>query len=873
MIIIGELINASRESVATHIRNTDGQAIQKLATDQYNEGADYIDVNAGVFTDREIDYLKWMIGLVQEVVPVPCCIDSPSPKAIEAALTAHKGAPMVNSISLEKDRFEQLLPIISGTDLKVVALCMSEDGMPETADQRLRIAEKLINELVKSNIRLDNIYVDPLVQPISVNQTFGLEFLEAIERIMTNFSGVHTTCGLSNISYGLPNRPLLNRQFMGMAIAKGLDSAIVDPLNKSMMEVILTTETLYGQDEFCRNYLHSQREAKKEAEATAKESEPKRFVPTTGKLNAACIQQAMKFEIAGQIPFALNVNGPFFSYFTDIHTMDYYDSPEVMLKAQLTTYHHFGRTTTISPEMSLAPEASALGAEIAWSDDGTAWVKPFIETVEDVDALGLPDLKNAGYMTKIFDYYEYMRTHLDNDIPMTLGSANSPFTIAALVRGTSEFIGDLVLNPEFAQKLLRKISDLVLIYLKEQQRIAGPEEFTRILLFDDLSGFVNIDLFRKYVVPIYEEIYGAFPDCQRWYHNDSDTTPVLDAIAEAGIQIFHYGYQVDANYIKETIGDRVCLMGNVAPLELLRNGTPQEVDAAVKETIRKSGYHGGLVVAAGGYIDEGTPLTNIEAMIEACAKYGKEDQIMALQALEYIPKEKNKRPEAQTAAETLEDARLVQYPHLKKLKESIIEGTLGDIASLVEASVADGLATQEILDIAIIPGLDEVGRLFSRGDIFIPEMMMAAKCTKVSMDILNPILSYGDETTKAIGKIAIGTVHGDLHDIGKDIVVSMMQGAGLEVVDLGVDCPPEKYCEAVEQGADLIGLSAILTTVIPNMKAVIGMLEEKGLRNRCKVLIGGAAVTSHTVNEVGADAYCENAGDGVRISKNFIHAA
>ncbi len=101
----------------------------------------------------------------------------------------------------------------------------------------------------------------------------------------------------------------------------------------------------------------------------------------------------------------------------------------------------------------------------------------------------------------------------------------------------------------------------------------------------------------------------------------------------------------------------------------------------------------------------------------------------------------------------------------------------------------------------------------------------------------------------------------------------MMQGAGLEVVDLGVDCPPEKYCEAVEQGADLIGLSAILTTVIPNMKAVIGMLEEKGLRNRCKVLIGGAAVTSHTVNEVGADAYCENAGDGVRISKKFIHAA
>lgn len=220
-----------------------------------------------------------------------------------------------------------------------------------------------------------------------------------------------------------------------------------------------------------------------------------------------------------------------------------------------------------------------------------------------------------------------------------------------------------------------------------------------------------------------------------------------------------------------------------------------------------------------------------------------------------------------------EDPRLIQYPQLKKLKESVIEGTLGEITSLVKASVGDGLDAQDILDIAIIPGMDEVGRLFSRGDIFIPEMMMAAKCTKLGMDILNPILAGGDGNVKSIGKIAIGTVHGDLHDIGKDIVISMMQGAGLEVVDLGVDCPPEKYCEAVEQGADLIGLSAILTTVIPNMKATIAMLEEKGLRDKCKVLIGGAAVTPHAVSEVGADAYCEDAGDGVRVAKQFLSAA
>ena len=260
MIIIGELINASRKPIASHITKSDGQAIQNLAKDQYDAGANYIDINAGVFTDREIEYLKWMIQLVQEVVPIPCCIDSPNPKAIEAAMVVHDGIPMINSISLEKDRFEQLLPVVAGTDLKVVALCMSEEGMPETADQRLRIADKLINELVSNNVALENIYVDPLVQPISVKQSFGNEFLDAIEQIMTTFKGVHTTCGLSNISYGLPNRQLLNRQFMGLAISRGLDSAIVDPLNSSMMEVILATETLCGKDEYCRNYLKNQRE-------------------------------------------------------------------------------------------------------------------------------------------------------------------------------------------------------------------------------------------------------------------------------------------------------------------------------------------------------------------------------------------------------------------------------------------------------------------------------------------------------------------------------------------------------------------------------------------------------------------------------------
>jgi 5-methyltetrahydrofolate--homocysteine methyltransferase len=259
MIIIGELINASRKAIAAHIEKQDAAAIQQVARDEFDAGANYIDVNAGVFVGKEPAYLKWLVETVQSEVDAPCCIDSPDPAAIEAGLSVHQGTPMINSISLEKDRYDKLIPILAGSDLKVVALCMSDDGMPETLDDRMAIADKLVNGLLQNNVRLENIYVDPLVQPLSVNNSFGVEFVNAIEKIMTTFPGIHTTCGLSNISYGLPNRKFLNQMFMVMAIAKGLDGAIVNPLDKRMMANIVAAEALAGKDDYCMNYLKAHR--------------------------------------------------------------------------------------------------------------------------------------------------------------------------------------------------------------------------------------------------------------------------------------------------------------------------------------------------------------------------------------------------------------------------------------------------------------------------------------------------------------------------------------------------------------------------------------------------------------------------------------
>jgi 5-methyltetrahydrofolate--homocysteine methyltransferase len=262
MFIVGELINASRKNIGAAIENQDKEALQQIAVEQYENGADYIDVNAGVFVGREAEYLKWLVNTIQEGLEAPCCIDSPDPGAIEAALSVHKGTPMINSISMEKERYDALMPIIAGSDFKVVALCMSDAGMPETAEARISIAEELINCLVKNNVPLENIYVDPLVQPLSTNDSYGTEFLTSIEMIMNRFPGIHTICGLSNISYGLPERALLNQTFMVMAITRGLDGAIVNPLDKKMMASIVTAEALAGKDEWCAEYLQAYRQKK-----------------------------------------------------------------------------------------------------------------------------------------------------------------------------------------------------------------------------------------------------------------------------------------------------------------------------------------------------------------------------------------------------------------------------------------------------------------------------------------------------------------------------------------------------------------------------------------------------------------------------------
>lgn len=260
MIIIGELINTSRKDVAAAVENNDSAFIQELAKKQVEAGAHYVDINAGTRLKDEEAILPWLVEVVQNAVDAPLCLDSPNSKAICEALKKHKGRALINSITDEKERFHQILPLVVEYNARVVALCMNDEiGMPDTADQRMVIVDSLAEKLTAAGVKEDDIFFDPLIKPIAVNINYGNEVLEAIARIKENYSRVHVTCGLSNISYGLPGRKEVNQAFLVLCMGKGMDSAIIDPLDDRLMSLLVSTKALLGKDRYCRDYLKYRR--------------------------------------------------------------------------------------------------------------------------------------------------------------------------------------------------------------------------------------------------------------------------------------------------------------------------------------------------------------------------------------------------------------------------------------------------------------------------------------------------------------------------------------------------------------------------------------------------------------------------------------
>ncbi len=264
MLIVGESINSTIAKVGEAVKSRDAAFIEKLAREQVEAGAQMLDVNAGGAGMNEPEGLVWLVNTVQRVVDVPLVLDSADPEALKAALVVHKGHPMINSISGEKHKMDALLPLVAGNDCSVIALCMDNRGIPDTAEARLEVAHLMVERATAEGVRPEDIYIDPLILSLGADWQASRVSLDTIRIIRKDLPDVRVVGGMSNVGFGMPKRRLLNRIFLAMSMAIGLDAAVIDVRDKKLMTTIFAADAILGNDTYCKSFIKAYRAGKLE---------------------------------------------------------------------------------------------------------------------------------------------------------------------------------------------------------------------------------------------------------------------------------------------------------------------------------------------------------------------------------------------------------------------------------------------------------------------------------------------------------------------------------------------------------------------------------------------------------------------------------
>jgi 5-methyltetrahydrofolate--homocysteine methyltransferase len=266
MVIIGEKINASIPTVKSIIQNRDQERLSTLAESQYKAGADFIDVNVGTGSGSgkdEIAAMQWAVETIQQQLDSPLCIDSADPKVLQTGLAFYRGDTcMINSTKGEQKSMEKLIPLAVKYQAQLVALPMDEKGIPTTVEDRLKVCEKIVKKSEEYGLSKNSLLFDPLVLPIATHNKQGLITLNTLISIKKNFPEAKTIMGLSNISYGLPQRKRLNAGFLSMAVYAGLDAVVLNPQDTELMNTLRAALALVGKDRHCRRYIRTFRNKK-----------------------------------------------------------------------------------------------------------------------------------------------------------------------------------------------------------------------------------------------------------------------------------------------------------------------------------------------------------------------------------------------------------------------------------------------------------------------------------------------------------------------------------------------------------------------------------------------------------------------------------
>ena len=501
-------------------------------------------------------------------------------------------------------------------------------------------------------------------------------------------------------------------------------------------------------------------------------------------------------------------------------------------------------------------------------------------TLADLDAFAWPNPDDPAMFAGLRE--QAQRWHDTTDYVIGAdGIKVGILQTSSQLRGYDKLFLDFALNPELAHALLGKISSL--INRMYQNYMAAVGDLVQVVCITDDQGtqsslMVSPEMFREFFKPYLKSQIDTIKqaaDVKVLMHCDGAIMPILDDLIEIGVDIINPIQTVvkdfdDTAALKAKFGDRITFHAAIDVQQVMPNSTPDELRREVARRIHDLGPRGGYILAPCHNINVDIPVENVMAMFDAAREFGR----YPLQLDEFA----GEQTAAQTDVTKTEEAAIEkngtglneeQQEILEDLAEDVMTGSVAVAPETVQEAIEAGIEATIILKQGMIAGMTEIGGRFERGEAFVPEMLLAANAMQAGLNILRPKLIEAD--VPAAGKVVLGTVKGDLHDIGKNLVGMMLEGAGFEVIDLGIDVPPEKFVSAIqEHQPDLVGMSALLTTTMRSLQATIDDLVEAGVREQVKIMIGGAPVTQEYADKIGADLYAPDAGAAARRARQAM---
>ena len=443
------------------------------------------------------------------------------------------------------------------------------------------------------------------------------------------------------------------------------------------------------------------------------------------------------------------------------------------------------------------------------------------------------------------------------------------YTTAWMYMGAETFFNALETDEKLVAEIINKIGE---IQYQTFLRVIEHPCVGAVLNPDDIAFntglLVSPKYLRKYVFPWYKKMGKICREREIGFifHSDGDCTEVMDDLIDCGFHAFNPIQPNAMNIVevKKRWGKKLCIIGNINLDSTLTLGTPDDVRAEVYERIRTIAPGGGYMVSSSNSITDYVPVANMRALLDATYEFGQYPIRLEEGGV------KGKFWTSQTKVRKTETTKVETGLDVEAYAEALIANDIPKAISMMQKDIDGGTAPQEVVSRGLIPAITIVGEKFQNGQIYIPEMMIAARAMSATLDHFKQKLA-GKGEAKKLGTVVIGTVQGDLHDIGKNLVAMILKGQGFQVEDLGVSVSTAKFVQSVnDKKPEILAISALLTTTMTEMKNTIDALKSAGLRQQVKVIVGGAPVTPAFAEQIGADGTAYDAPSAAKLCKELL---